>query len=72
MHILALVIYGLTIWFSAMAYAAITNNGWLGTVAMSGPFIISGAVAFIAAIDLVVWKLTRTWTALREKPRARH
>lgn len=58
MHITLLVLYGLTSWLAVMAYALIAGTVSLATVALAGPFIISGAVVFLVALDLALRSLT--------------
>lgn len=60
MHIIICLIYGFTIWFSLLAYAAITGAS-LGTVIMAGPFVISGAVAGLALLDFALTKMRKLW-----------
>jgi hypothetical protein len=56
MHVLIACIYGWTLWFSAMAYTLIVG-GPFWVVAACGPFIISGAMAFIWALEYAIRKL---------------
>lgn len=58
MHITILVLYGFTIYFSAIAYSLITGNFNLSYVVFSGPLIISGCVAIMGAFDYLCWSIT--------------
>lgn len=60
MHIVISLLYGFTIWFSILAYAAITGAS-LSTVFVAFPFIISGAVAFISLLDFGICQLRKFW-----------
>ena len=60
MHVIICLLYGFTIWFSLLAYAAITG-GSLGTALLAGPFVISGAVAGLALLDFAVCKIRKLW-----------
>lgn len=64
MHIVVLTLYGLICWLSAMAYAVITAEFSVITVALAGPFIISSAVLVLILIDTALWSLSsmvRRW-----------
>lgn len=68
MHITIMILYGLTCWLAAIAYAIITRSVSVTTVALAGPFIISGAVVFLVALDLALCHLTsavRRWLIAR-------
>lgn len=54
MHITILVLYGLTIWVSAIAYAAIAGTWRISYVVIAGPIIISTAVTVLAIADLMI------------------
>ena len=60
MHIVLAILYGFTVWISAIAYMAIAG-GPVGLVAISGPVIISGAIAFLYSLDLAISALRRLW-----------
>lgn len=60
MHIVISLLYGFTIWFSLLAYAAITGVNLSG-VFVAFPFVISGAVAFISILDICLCKLRKLW-----------
>ncbi len=55
MHIVLLVIYGVTIWLSALAYAAINDMPVLGWIAAGGPVVISGAILALLLLDMAIW-----------------
>lgn len=51
MHCVITIMYGFIIWFSVILYALITEAN-IGVALLSGPFIVSGAVILLIAIDL--------------------
>lgn len=55
MNVVIATFYGLTIWFSAIAYTIITEGPW-GWVLLAGPLIVSGAAMFLMLVDWVVCK----------------
>lgn len=54
MHITILVLYGLTIWVSAISYAAIAGTWRISYVVIAGPIIISTAVTVLAIADMMI------------------
>jgi hypothetical protein len=60
MHVLLTILYGFTIWFSLMAYALITEQS-LGLIVIGGPVVISGAMASIVALDLLLCRIRKLW-----------
>ena len=58
MHIVLAIVYGLTAWFAALAYTLILR-GPVGWVLLAGPFIISGAIAVLLALDIALDALVR-------------
>lgn len=67
MHVAVVCVYGWTIYISAIAYTLI-SGGPFWVVAACGPFIISGAMAFIWALEFAIRKLH---TRIRAKSDAR-
>lgn len=57
MHVLIFILYGNTAWLGMLLYAAIAGGEYLWTVFWLGPFIVSGAVLFLAALDFTVYWL---------------
>lgn len=53
MHVAIALLYGGTIWLSVMAYMLI-NGGPFWTVAACGPFVITGAMAALWALEWVM------------------
>lgn len=60
MHVTLTILYGLTIWFSLMAYAVITGLN-LALVVIGGPVVISGAMASIIGLDFLLCRLRKLW-----------
>ena len=60
MHVLISLLYAFTVWFSMLAYAAITGAS-LTTVFVAFPLIVSGAVAFISLLDFGICRLRKLW-----------
>lgn len=59
MHVLLVLLYGGTIWLSALAYTLIAGGPfWL--VAACGPFIVSGSMMAIWAGDLALAWMARS------------
>lgn len=58
MHIVILLIYGLTFWLSTAAYALIVG-GSLQAIILGGPVIISGSIAALIVLDQLVRRLVR-------------
>ncbi len=58
MHIVICLIYGLTCWFSLMAYAAITGLN-LGLAVIGGPVVVSGSIVALIALDWLPAKVVR-------------
>lgn len=71
MHIVLLIIYGMTIWLSAIAYVAITGNGTLWVVLCVGPFIVSGAILVLILLDVIISIIASAWRARRAAVKAR-
>jgi hypothetical protein len=70
MHILISIIYGCTLWLSAMACAMITG-GKISVIALAGPFIISAGAIAISALSYAACKLhTRLTKSVKSNARA--
>ncbi len=59
MHVVVISLYGGIIWLAAIAYSLITGGVWLGRIVFFGPFIISGAVVSLVALDWLSAKVVR-------------
>ena len=57
MHVVIFILYGMTAWLGMMLYAAMAGGEYLWTVFWLGPFIVSGAVIVLAAIDFTIYWL---------------
>ena len=58
MHLVIALLYSFVIYFACVAYAVITD-GPAAWVAIAGPFIISGAIAVLLALDIALDALVR-------------
>lgn len=58
MHLVLAIVYGLTLWFAALAYTLILR-GPVGWVLVAGPFIVSGAIVVLLALDIALDALVR-------------
>lgn len=52
------ILYALVIWFSAIAYTLILH-GPVGWVLLAGPFIVSGAIVALLALDVAIESAVR-------------
>lgn len=59
MHITILIIYGVTIWLSAMAYALIAAPEAFSAVLAFGPLIVSGSIGVAIGLDLILCAVAR-------------
>ena len=55
MHVVIAGLYGLTVWFALLGFTLIVRADWV-LVLWLGPFIVSGAMVFIWAMDLLIWR----------------
>ena len=58
MHIVIALLYSFTIYFACVAYTLILR-GPVGWVLLAGPFIVSGAIAVLLALDIALDALVR-------------
>ena len=65
MHVVIAVLYGVTIYFSVLAYILITD-GPLVTFLGLAPVIISGAIVALFALDLAVRGVGWAWRRWRQ------
>ncbi len=60
MHVFIAGLYAVVIWLSALLYCIIIKGPILAFLVLS-PWIISAAIAFILALDLIVQSLFWVW-----------
>ena len=61
MHIVLAILYGFTVWLSAISYMAIAG-GPMGWVIMACPVVISGSIVILFALDLAVSRVRKLWS----------
>lgn len=68
MHYAIALLYGLIIWLAAVAFTLISAQHLTLWVIVSGPFIISGLMVFIFALDwlieIILRAMVRLWNRM--------
>ncbi len=61
MHVTIALLYGLTVWVSLVAYAAITGTVSITVLILCFPLVISGSCIVLWALDLGLTMLRKRW-----------
>lgn len=62
MHVTIALLYGLTVWVSLVAYAAITGTVSLTVLILCFPLVISGSCLVLWALDFGLTKARKLWS----------
>ena len=60
MHVIICLFYGITLWCTLLLYAVATGAG-LKDIVLAAPYVISGGIAALLALDALLAKVRSYW-----------